>query len=315
MIIGRSPLRISFSGGGTDLEEYHSKHKGYSISATINKFTYVIARTRKDNRFQGFSPDFASHLSPQNYNKLKTLQGHEIILSCLKEMKFKKGIDMFFCSDVSPGSGLGASSALTVNMVNVILHLQNKTWSKNAIASKAYRIGHDILKWGIGKQDEYSSVFAGINFFKYFKKKVSIEPIILRKSTMQELQNNSLLLYLGDRKTSSDILNTQLGNIKKENPTTMRALENVKDLTLEMQNALKHNDLVRFSNIIKKGWEEKKKFARGISNKRIDDICNKAYACGANALKVTGAGGGGHLFVYAEKSKHSHIINELKKSP
>ena len=130
---------------------------------------------------------------------------------------------------------------------------------------------------------------------------------------MQELQNNSLLLYLGDRKTSSDILNTQLGNIKKENPTTMRALENVKDLTLEMQNALKHNDLVRFSKKIKTGWDEKKKFARGISNKRIDDICNKAYACGANALKVTGAGGGGHLFVYAEKSKHSHIINELKK--
>jgi len=313
MIIGRSPLRISFSGGGTDLEEYHLKHTGFSISATINKFTYVLARTRNDNLFQGFSPDFASHLSPQKYNKLETLQGHEIILSCLKEMNFKKGVDMFFCSDVSPGSGLGASSALTANIVNVILYLQNKTWDKNAIASKAYKIGHDILKWGIGKQDEYSSVYGGINFYKYFKKKVTIEPIILSKSTLNELQNNSLLFYLGDRKPSSNILNTQLENIKNENSSTMQALENVKKLTLEMHDALKHNDLIRFSSIIKKGWEEKKNFAKGISNKKIDKICEKAYDNGADAVKVTGAGGGGHLFVFAEKSKHSRIINNMKK--
>ena len=116
MILGIAPLRISFGGGGTDLEEYHNSHEGYTISATINKFTYVFVRTRDDNKIQSFSPDFASHLPPKGFREISAPQGHEIILTCLKEMKFKKGTDMFFCSDVSPGSGLGASSSMTTNI-------------------------------------------------------------------------------------------------------------------------------------------------------------------------------------------------------
>ena len=91
-----SPLRIGFAGGGTDLEEYHNKYEGATISATIDKFTYVFARLRNDKKLQSFSPDFASHLPPKTFSKIAPPQGHEIVLSCLKEMKFSKGIDMFF---------------------------------------------------------------------------------------------------------------------------------------------------------------------------------------------------------------------------
>jgi len=143
VFIGRSPLRISFAGGGTDLEEYHNKFDGYSISSTINKYTYIIAKLRNDDKLQGFSPDFASHLPPKKHHP-KSVQGHEIVLVGLKEMNFKKGVDMYLATDVEPNSGLGASSSLTANFVNLIAYIQKKKMSKDKIAMKAYFIGHNV---------------------------------------------------------------------------------------------------------------------------------------------------------------------------
>ena len=313
MLIGRSPLRISFSGGGTDLEEYHKDFGGASISATIDKYTYVVARKRKDKLFQGFSQDFSSHISPRRLHKLKFLQGHEIITTCLKEMNFKNGIDVFFCSEVGPASGLGASSSLAANFVNVITKLQNRELAKKKIAMTAYHIGHDVLKWGIGKQDEFAAVYGGINLLKFSKNDVSVKPLFLRKSTFNEFQNNSILFHIGNRKHSSEILHKQLKNIKDRKPETMSALALAKQYALDMMDAFKQNDLTRFSEIMKHSWEEKKKFVRGVSDQRIDNLCKKILSSGAAAVKVTGAGGGGHIFAYAEKAKHKTIIQEMKK--
>ena len=313
MLLGIAPLRISFGGGGTDLEEYHNTHEGFTISATINKFTYVFARIRNDSKIQSFSPDFASHLPPKIMDKITPSQGHEIVLTCLKEMKFNKGADTFFFSDVSPGSGLGASSSLTTNFVKVILELQNKKWSKKKIAMKAYSIGHDVLKWGIGKQDEFASTYGGINLYKFTKNKVDVTPVSLKKSTSKELQNNSLLFHMGSRGHSSKVLKRQVENIEKSSNKTLEALQNTKKIAIQINDALKQNDLTTFVELINQGWEEKKKYASGVTNKRIEQICRNAFMHGVEALKVTGAGGGGHLYVYAKPSKHKKIKYALKK--
>ena len=313
MLVGRAPLRISFSGGGTDLEEYHKKYDGYSVSYTINKYTFVIAKLRADDKLQGFSPDFASHLSPKKHSSGKTLQGHEIITAGLRYMKFKKGIDMYLSTDVQPNSGLGASSSLTTNFVNVISHLQGKKTTPDKIAIQAYKIGHDILKWGIGKQDEYASAFGGLNLYKFTKNKVIVKPINLKKSTEKELQDNSLLFRLGDREHSKGILQSQIKSINQSNQTTILALHKAKELAIEMYDSLKENDLTKFSDILNRGWEAKRNYTKGITNKRIEMISKKAIENGAKALKVTGAGGGGHFFIYANPSKHNSIIKSLKK--
>lgn len=313
MLLGRAPLRISFSGGGTDLEEYHNKYDGYTISSTISKYTYVIAKFRRDNMFQGFSPDFASHMPPTMHHKITSLQGHEIVVTSLKEMNFSKGVDMFLSTDVEANSGLGASSSLTANLVNVILALQGKKWDKNTTAMKAYKIGHDILKWGIGKQDEFAAVYGGLNIFKFTKYNVTAERITLNKTTNRELQNNSMLFHLGRRGHSANILKAQINAIEKSNPITISALHRVKELTLEMRDALRNNDLVRFSEIINEGWKEKRKYTSGITNPRIEMVSRKAFSKGAIALKVTGSGGGGHMYVYAKPSKHSMIEKALEK--
>ncbi len=313
MIVVRAPLRISFAGGGTDLEEYHNKYDGFTVSFTINKFTWVIGKTRKDNLVQGFSPDFATHLPPTKHNKLKDVQGHEIVVASLKGLKFSKGIDMYLGSDVEPNSGLGASSSLTSNLVNVISTIQQKKINKNNIAMKAYHIGHDILKWGIGKQDEFAAVYGGLNSYKYSKNKVIVKPININKNTIKELEKNSLLFRLGNRKHSANILKKQIKNINESNEKTLNALHSAKKLAIDMRDALKSNDLEKFAELLNKGWSIKKQYASGITNTGIDKISKKAFDSGATSLKVTGAGGGGHLFIYAEPKKHKTLENNLKK--
>ena len=313
MLIGRSPLRISFGGGGTDLEEYHNNFDGYTVSFTIDKYTWTIAKLRRDGLIQGFSPDFATHLPPTKHSKLKGAQGHEIIISGLKEMKFYDGVDMYLGSDVEPNSGLGASSSLTSNLVNVILKLQGKKWKKPDVAMKAYHIGHDILKWGIGKQDEFAAVYGGLNIFKYTKEKVTVKPIKLNNATFREFQKNSLLFRIGNRKHSANILQKQIKNIYKSKIKTLNALHTAKNLALEMRDALRNNNLEKFNEVLNEGWKVKKQFATGISSSRIEKISKEAMNHGAQSLKVTGAGGGGHMFVYATARKHKSIERVMKK--
>ena len=308
-----SPLRVGFAGGGTDLEEYHNKYEGATISATIDKFTYVFARLRNDKKLQSFSPDFASHLPPKTFSKIAPPQGHEIVLSCLKEMKFSKGIDMFFCSDVSPGSGLGASGAMACNIVQVLLSFQQKKLSKKAIALKAYRTGHDVLKWKIGKQDEFGATFGGFNLCKFKKKKVNVIPISLNKNFLKELKDNSMLFNIGYRGHSSKILEKQVVNIKKSAKAPLEALHRQKEIALEIANSLKKNDLTEFTELLKEGWEQKKKNANGITNRTIEQICKISFLNGANALKVTGAGGGGHMYLIAKPSRHKKIEKALQR--
>ena len=313
MLLGRSPLRISFVGGGTDLEEYHKKYDGYSISATIDKFTFVAAKLRTDKLYQGLAPDFYTYFSTKKFQNVNPKVGHQIAITCLQEMKFSKGLDMFFTADVAPGSGLGASSSLASNIVSIILKLQKKKWDKHKIAMKVFRIGHDVLKWGIGKQDEFAAVFGGFNLYKFSKNNVTVTPIQLNKSTLREFEKNSMLFFLGERRPSSEILKAQIKNIKHLNNRTISALHKVSNLTLEMRDAFRNNDLKRFESILNEGWEQKKQFSSGVSNKKIDAICRIVESNGARSMKVTGAGGGGHLFVYTDSKNHQKITMALKK--
>ncbi|RZD46865.1 MAG: D-glycero-D-manno-heptose 7-phosphate kinase [Thaumarchaeota archaeon] len=313
MIIGRAPLRISFAGGGTDLEEYHSKYTGYTISSTINKFTFVMIKLRQDKKLQGFSPDFALYLPPTEYTNTNSIQGHEIVIQSLKQLKFKKGADVYLSTDVPPNSGLGASSSLTSNIVKVVSTLQKNKLTPNEIAEKAYHIGHDILKWGVGKQDEYASAYGGLNLYKFTKEKVTVKKIKLTKSTNNELLENSMLLYLGDRKHSEKVLKRQISAINKSKKDTINALHHAKELTLMLYDALHQNDLTNFSDLLNKGWETKKKFTNGVTNNRIENITKKLKKYGAESLKITGAGGGGHIYVYAPKNKHKKIIEQIPK--
>ena len=303
MIVGITPVRISFAGGGTDMPEYYKEFGGSVISSTISQFTYAIIQFRNDNSFQAFSPDFQKHYKPTAFDKISIEDGTEIASSVIKYLKYKNGLNVVLFSDVIAGSGLGASSSLTVNLVNIVNYLKNEKMSKQKTAETAYHIARKILHLPLGKQDEYISAFGGFNFIKFTENKITVIPIKMKKTVLNELQENLLLFSLGYTRNSTKILTSQINRINQKNSTTLEALTNAKNIACEMYTSLKKSDLTNFGELLNKGWNEKKKFSQAITNPRIEKIYKKALSSGAIGGKLTGAGGGGHMLFYCEPKK------------
>jgi len=195
MLLGASPLRLSFAGGGTDLKEYYENFEGSVVSTAINRFTYVIVTPRQDNSFQVFSSDFQVHFKPTRYDDLKPEPGSELVVTVVKSLDYQDGANLMLNSEVAPGSGLGASSSLAVNLIKTISTLKKEKMSNAEIAESAYDIGRNKLNWTIGKQDEYISAFGGFNFIKFNNDKVTVNKISINKNSLLELQKNLLVFH------------------------------------------------------------------------------------------------------------------------
>jgi len=312
MFVGMAPVRLSFSGGGTDMPEYYERFGGAVISTNINLFTYLVINPRRDNSFQAFSSDFESHHKKSNYDKLEMKLGTELTVSAVKFLKYKIGGDFLICSDVAPGSGLGGSSSLAVNSIKTISSLKGENWKNEKIAEAAFHIERKILKHPVGKQDDYISAFGGFNYIKFTKDRIKVNPIKLKKSTTSELEQNLLLFFMGITRNSNVILSKQLENIKKNNQDTINSLHNVRNIVEEFRDSLNNSDLREVGELLHRGWLAKRKFAKGVSNKHIDKIYEAAQKAGAVGGKLTGAGGGGHLLLYCESPKRQNVIRKMQ---
>lgn len=313
MLIGISPVRISFVGGGTDLPEFYEKYQGSVVATTINQYTYAIIQERRDDSFQAFSPDFQKHYKATKFHKIKIEEGTEIASSVIKYLRYKKGVNITLCSDTPTGSGLGTSGALTVNLVNLMYNLKGLKNSKKNVAETAFKIGHDILNWPIGKQDEYTSCYGGLNFIKFTKNKIQVTPIKMKKNTKKELENNLVLFFLGAARNSSTILSQQVKNIKQKKDEALESLELVNELAKKMHYVLKKSNIETFGHLLDEGWNAKKRFSKGVTNDRINKIYDLALQNGAIGGKLTGAGGGGHLLFYCKPTKKNNLIKKLTK--
>ena len=312
MFLGMCPVRISFSGGGTDMPEYYNEFGGNVVTSTINHFTYVILNLRNDDLIQAFSSDFQIHNTSAILENLELKPGTEIPIAVLKHLNFKTGATVMVCSDVPPSSGLGGSSSLTVNFVKTLSTLQKLKWNSEKIAETSFHIERNILQHPIGKQDDYIASFGGFNFIRFTDEQVYVEPIKINKSTFDELQENLLLFFIGDTRKNADILSNQLDNIKQRRKETIESLNYVKGLAEEMNSSLKQSDITLFGELLHKGWLAKKKFTKGVSNENINKIYDIALENGASGGKLTGAGGGGHMLFYCEKSKHDGFIQKME---
>ena len=312
MFLGMCPVRISFSGGGTDMPEYYNEFGGNVVTSTINHFTYVILNLRNDDLIQAFSSDFQIHNTSAVLENLELKPGTEIPIAVLKHLNFKTGATVMVCSDVPPSSGLGGSSSLTVNFVKTLSTLQKLKWNNEKIAETSFHIERNVLQHPIGKQDDYIASFGGFNFIRFTNEQVYVEPIKINKSTFDELQENLLLFFIGDTRKNADILSNQLDNIKQRRKETIESLNYVKGLAEEMNSSLKQSDITLFGELLHKGWLAKKKFTKGVSNENINKIYDAALENGASGGKLTGAGGGGHMLFYCEKSKHDGFIQKME---
>jgi D-glycero-alpha-D-manno-heptose-7-phosphate kinase len=251
--------------------------------------------------------------SVKDFYELRFGEGFDIPTAVLKYFDVRRGLNMFLASEVPPGSGLGSSGALCVNMVKIIDSLERLKLSKHEIAETAYSIAHNKLKLPVGKQDEYASTFGGLNFIKFNKTKTIVRPIRASKETKRRLEEDILLFFTGRTRESSTILTTQNRACEKNDYKTIERLHELKSIAYEMKNAVEKGELRYFGELLHKAWLKKRLLVKGITNQFIDRAYRKALTCGALGGKLTGAGGGGYLMLYCDRKNQSSVRKALVK--
>lgn len=304
MIISKTPLRISFVGGGTDQKYFYKFIDGAVVSTTINKFIYIACNQKFEDGIR------LSYSVTENVLNLKKIK-HKIFKATLKYLNIKNNIELVSIADIhSTGSGLGSSSAFTVGLLKALYSYQGKSINQNKIAEDACNIEINLCNSPIGKQDQYASAIGGINYLKFKKnEKVEINPIVVSGSFMKKLFENLIFFYTGGSRKTNKILNVK--NKKKFMDNNFKDLEKMAGLASQLYKDFKNKDLSNFSDILSENWFLKKKTSSKVSNQYIDDIESSGISCGAKGFKLLGAGQSGFVMFYAEPKYHKLIEKAL----
>lgn len=309
MIITKTPFRVSFCGGGSDISDFYREHEGCVLSTSINRYMYI-----------SIHPFFDEKKTALKYSQTEIVEdlngiNHSIFKQVLNDMQVS-GVEITSTADVPSGTGLGSSSSFTVGLLHSLYCYKGKYVSKKQLAEEACDIEINRLGNPIGKQDQYAAAFGGLNFITFHSNdSVTVEPLIIQSDTYHELQDNIAIYYTGLTHDANKILAEQKVNIAREDKT--KNLMYMCQLAREMKKELENNDLTNLGQILDEGWCRKKELARGITDARIDAMYDTAMKYGATGGKLLGAGGGGFLLFYCEKSKQKRMEEALglKKFP
>jgi hypothetical protein len=302
MIITKTPFRVSFCGGGSDMANFYEKYGGCVLSTSINKYCYI-----------SIHPYFNENQTVLKYSENELVDSpdqikHRIFRQVLTDMGIH-GVEISSTADIPGGTGLGSSSTFTVGLLNSLNCYKGKFVSKDKLAKLACEVEIERLGNPIGKQDQYGAALGGLNFIKFNQDgSVSHEPILMEGKTYKELQKNLLMFYTGTTRSANTILAEQTKNITSEDKA--RNLLKMCGLAKDMKVALENNDISSFGKILDEGWQLKKELASGIANPAIDEAYEIAMKNGALGGKLLGAGGGGFLLFYCEEEKQ----DQLKKA-
>jgi len=303
MIISRTPLRMSFVGGGSDIRAYYQHGHGAVISTAINKYVYITVNKR-------FTDNIRVAYSKIEYVKTVDEIEHNLVRDALKMTGITKGLEIVYMSDLLPaqeGSGLGASSSI-VGTLHALHAFKGEHVSAETLAQESCRIEIDILGHPIGKQDQYAAAYGGFNYIQFnADESVIVNPIIFKKEIKEKLKENLLMFYMGKQITSGDILTEQI----KKTEDKLHIYDKMVEQVRELQEALRNNDLTRFGEILHQGWMYKQQLASKISNPIINSYYEKARKAGAIGGKILGSGGGGFLLFYCEKEKQDFVRKAL----
>ena len=303
MIITKTPFRVSFCGGGSDMANFYEKYGGCVLSTSINKYCYI-----------SIHPYFNEKQTLLKYSENELVDEidqikHSIFRQVLKDMHIH-GVEITSTADIPGGTGLGSSSTFTVGLLNTLSCYNGKFVSKDKLARLACEVEIEKLGNPIGKQDQYGAALGGLNFIKFNQDgSVSHEPILMDGKIYKKLQKNLLMFYTGTTRSANTILAEQTKNITSEDKA--KNLLKMCGLAKDMKVALENNDISSFGKILDEGWQLKKELASGIANPAIDEAYEIAMKNGALGGKLLGAGGGGFLLFYCEEEKQEQLKKAL----
>ena len=306
MIISRTPFRISFVGGGTDLRSFYSEEPGQVLSSSIDKYIYVVVKRQVG---------IVEHKYRINWSKVEFCNEidnieHPIVREALRLFEIDFPIEITTFSDIPGSTGLGSSSAFSVGIVHALHALNGKHATKNMLALEAGSIEVDILKRTMGKQDHFASAYGNLNIFTFNSDEtVSVEPVFYTNEVRDRLEKNLMLFYTKLTRDASDVLESQ----NKATKDKRAVLGEMRDLVNPLRGVLSGNqDLRRVGEILHEGWLLKKSITNEISNSIIDTHYEKALKAGAVGGKLLGAGGGGFLMFYVEPENQLKVRDALK---
>ena len=314
MLIVRSPVRISFAGGGTDLPAYYERFGGAVLSTTVNKYFYTILCQRNDRRVQVISSDLRLFETWRDIAGMNVRGSNfEIPLAALKDIACDVSVDLFLSAEIPPGTGLGSSASVCVNILKTLSTYVHRPLSKYDLAERAFHIARDVLGHHVGRQDEFAVAFGGLNLITFGTDGLTtVDPVDLDPHLLGSLQSNLMLFFTGSAHHSWTILQEQEKSAANQTGSAVDALHEVRAIVDRMLAALRSGNLDSFGCLLDEGWQAKKRISRTISNSKIDHLYQLARQAGALGGKITGAGGGGFLLLYCEPECQGAVRSALQ---
>jgi len=308
VIITRTPFRVSFAGGGSDLSAFYVKNgHGAVVSAAIRKYMYISIHPYFHDKIR---IKYSRTEDVEDIGEIK----HPIVRECLKKVKIDKGVEIASFADVPAGTGLGSSSAFTVGLLHALYAYKGKKITTEKLAREACEIEIDILKEPIGKQDQYAAAYGNVNFFKFNRDEtVDILPIPLTKSLERKLEQNLCLYYIGGARDARVVLSEQKNNMNFEHKFNI--LKKILILTEEFRHILRKEDMAKIGDALHKEWLYKKELSSKISDDGIDRFYEDSMKYGALGGKLLGAGGGGFFLLCSENHKKIRERSNCKILP
>ena len=314
MLIVRSPVRISFGGGGTDLPSFYQQFGGAVLSTSINKYFYTILQKRSDGRIQVISSDLRVMETWQDISRMEIARSELAIpLAAIKELGCDLSVDLFLASEIMAGTGLGSSASVCVGVLKTLATYLDLSMSKYELAERAFHIARNTLGKPVDKQDEYAAAFGGLNFITFNPDdSVQVEPLALSHERLLEFQNSLMLFFTGVAHNSWELLREQESATKSVG-VTAEPLHHIRHLADEMRRVLMKGHLNALGDLLHDGWEAKKKVSSKISNPLIDEVYALARKHGARGGKIAGAGGGGFLLLFCEDRCQENVREAIAR--
>ncbi|MBW7477344.1 hypothetical protein K0T92_21730 [Paenibacillus oenotherae] len=302
MIISQTPLRVSFFGGGTDLKDYYRFHGGAVLSSTIDKYIYVIVKSRYDDRI------VLNYAKKEEVRTVAEIE-HPIIREALTIVGIDQGIEITSISDIpSEGSGLGSSSSFTIGLLNALYMYKGETKNPHELGAIACRIEIDLLKEPIGKQDQYAAAFGGFKKYSFNSDDtVSVDSIPLTNSQYKLLDMHAMMFFTGITRKASAVLADQ----KQNTGNNLDTLNRLKQFVDTCHDDFLSLNIERIGRLLDVSWEEKKKLSRKINNNEIDRIYEAAKEAGIYGGKLLGAGGGGFFLFLCPLENQQRVRQAL----
>jgi len=302
MVICRTPFRISFFGGGTDYPIWYREHGGAVISATINKYSYITARSLPP--YFNYKHRIRYHQQEET-NSIDEIR-HPSVRECARYLNVRGGIEVVHNADVPAQSGLGSSSTFTVGMLHALHTLQNRMPTKRQLAMEAIHVEQDLIGEAVGSQDQTAAAFGGINLIRFNGiGEIDVDPIILSQERLQRLQENLLLVFTGFSRSAPELAKVQIAATKQRASELM----SMKALCEHASDCLSNPkvSLDEIGKLLDNQWRIKKTLTEKVSTPALDEIYEIGIKNGALGGKLLGAGGGGFMLFYAPRKYHARL--------